>query len=178
MFFEGCYPITTPGDREYNKPLQKKSIVKHSACHWIENQKKKQHVFRDLQGLCSPFWGFPSTSPPFGPEMSFHESLLVLTLGPQNHEKWRFWTPNIWVMTSKNDGCGFPWYVYIMFSCFWITSALDFVPAVRPEFCREKCQKNPAQFFLKELPLIELYTPWCLHEMIISSTLLWWWFKV
>ena len=22
-------------------------------------------------------------------------------LGPQNHEKWRFWTPNIWVITLK-----------------------------------------------------------------------------
>ncbi len=26
------------------------------------------------------------------------------TLGPQNHEKWRFWTPNIWVITPKNEG--------------------------------------------------------------------------
>ena len=26
------------------------------------------------------------------------------TLGPQNHEKWRFYTPNIWVITPKNVG--------------------------------------------------------------------------
>ena len=29
---------------------------------------------------------------------------LVLAPGPQNHEKWRFYTPNIWVMTPKNEG--------------------------------------------------------------------------
>ena len=31
------------------------------------------------------------------------------TLGPQNHAKWRFYTPNIWVITSKNEGFGFWW---------------------------------------------------------------------
>ena len=35
--------------------------------------------------------------------------LIQPTLGPQNHEKWRFWTPNIWVITPKNEGFGFPW---------------------------------------------------------------------
>ena len=34
-------------------------------------------------------------------------SRLQRTLGPQNHEKWRFSTPNIWVITPKNEGCGF-----------------------------------------------------------------------
>ena len=29
---------------------------------------------------------------------------------PQNHEKWRFYTPKIWVITPKNEGCGFPWW--------------------------------------------------------------------
>ena len=29
--------------------------------------------------------------------------------GPQNHEIWRFYTPNIWVITPKNEGFGFPW---------------------------------------------------------------------
>ena len=28
----------------------------------------------------------------------------LTSLGPQNHEKWRFWTPNIWVITPKNEG--------------------------------------------------------------------------
>ena len=31
-------------------------------------------------------------------------------LGPQNHEKWRFSTPNIWVIPLKIEGCGFPWW--------------------------------------------------------------------
>ena len=31
---------------------------------------------------------------------------------PQNHEKWRFYTPQIWVITPKNEGCGFPWSVF------------------------------------------------------------------
>ena len=31
-------------------------------------------------------------------------------MGTQNHEKWRFYTPNIWVITPKNEGCGFPWW--------------------------------------------------------------------
>ena len=36
---------------------------------------------------------------------------IVCTLGPQNHEKWRFYTPNYGlVITPKNEGCGFPWY--------------------------------------------------------------------
>jgi len=28
----------------------------------------------------------------------------------KKYEKWRFYTPNIWVITPKNEGCGFPWY--------------------------------------------------------------------
>ena len=32
-------------------------------------------------------------------------------MGTQNHEKWRFYTPNIWVITPKNEGCGFPWHL-------------------------------------------------------------------
>ena len=31
-------------------------------------------------------------------------------MGTQNHEKWRFYTPKIWVITMKNEGFGFPWY--------------------------------------------------------------------
>ena len=32
------------------------------------------------------------------------------TLGPQNHEKWRFQTPQyMGEITPKNEGCGFPW---------------------------------------------------------------------
>ena len=30
--------------------------------------------------------------------------LDTYTFGPQNHEKWRFQTPNIWVRTPKNAG--------------------------------------------------------------------------
>ena len=32
------------------------------------------------------------------------------TMGTQNHEKWRFYTPNIWVITPIYEGCGFPWH--------------------------------------------------------------------
>ena len=32
-------------------------------------------------------------------------------LGPQNHEKWRFKALEIWDITPKNEGCGFPWYM-------------------------------------------------------------------
>ncbi len=41
------------------------------------------------------------------------------TLGPQNHEKWRFWTPNIWVITPKNEGYGFPWYRMVKWQPFF-----------------------------------------------------------
>ena len=34
----------------------------------------------------------------------------ILTMGTQNHEIWKFYTPNIWVITPKNEGFGFPWY--------------------------------------------------------------------
>ena len=37
--------------------------------------------------------------------------MYINALRPQNHEKWRFYTPNIWGITPKNEGCGFPWYV-------------------------------------------------------------------
>ena len=37
----------------------------------------------------------------------------IYTLRPQNHEIWRFWTRNIWVITPKNEGCGFQCYIYI-----------------------------------------------------------------
>ena len=40
--------------------------------------------------------------------------LIVASLGPQNHEKWRFYTTKIWVITPKNEGCGFPWFEH-----FW-----------------------------------------------------------
>ena len=36
--------------------------------------------------------------------------VLLHTLGPPNHEKWRFWTPNIWV-----EGYGFLWYILFYF---------------------------------------------------------------
>ena len=40
---------------------------------------------------------------------------LVYSLGPQNHEKWRFSFLEIWVITPKNQGCGFPWLlVYVL----------------------------------------------------------------
>ena len=28
------------------------------------------------------------------------------TMGTQNHEKWRFYTPNVWVIIPKIEGCG------------------------------------------------------------------------
>ena len=36
---------------------------------------------------------------------------LSAALGPQNYEKWRLYTPKIWVITAKNEGCGFPWWL-------------------------------------------------------------------
>ena len=39
---------------------------------------------------------------------------------PKTHQKWMvFWTPNIWVITPKNEGCGFPWYKPKTFICNW-----------------------------------------------------------
>ena len=32
------------------------------------------------------------------------------TLGPQKPWTWTFYTPKIWIITPKNEGCGFPWY--------------------------------------------------------------------
>ena len=40
---------------------------------------------------------------------------IYISLGPQNHEKWRFWTPNIWVIPLKmvvdSHGIYFKWVV-------------------------------------------------------------------
>ena len=41
-----------------------------------------------------------------------YEYEILPTFGPQHHEKWRFYTPNIWVITPKNEGCGFPYQLY------------------------------------------------------------------
>ena len=38
------------------------------------------------------------------------------TLGTQNHEKWRFYTLNIWVIAPKNEGFGFPWNLFSPYS--------------------------------------------------------------
>ena len=40
---------------------------------------------------------------------------MPYTLGPQNHERWRFYTHKIWVIAPKNEGCGLWWY-YLYFS--------------------------------------------------------------
>ena len=45
-----------------------------------------------------------------GPWNHLWLSFTSSTLGPQNHEKWRFYTPNIWVITPKNEGFGLSWY--------------------------------------------------------------------
>ena len=55
---------------------------------------------------------FPSIFDLFGrddyrPKIYFIEPLP--TLGPKKDEKWRFYTPKIWIITPKNKGCGFPW---------------------------------------------------------------------
>ena len=60
-------------------------------------------------------------------QMAPHFRYQVSTLGPQNHEKWRFYTPKIWVITPKNEGFGFPWYSLFlpdlrMMPCFGIGS--------------------------------------------------------
>ena len=34
------------------------------------------------------------------------------TMGTQNHEIWRLYTPNIWVITPKNKGLGFPFSLF------------------------------------------------------------------
>ena len=41
-----------------------------------------------------------------GAKISKMQSLAecLLLLDPQNHEQWRFYTPNIWVITPKNEG--------------------------------------------------------------------------
>ena len=43
-------------------------------------------------------------------QMAHGSCALDIFMGTQNHEKWRFYTPNIWVITPKNEGCGFPWW--------------------------------------------------------------------
>jgi len=36
---------------------------------------------------------------------------LCLPLDPKTMKNEGFYTPNIWVITPKNEGCGFPWYI-------------------------------------------------------------------
>lgn len=47
--------------------------------------------------------------------------VYIHTRGPQNHEQRRFKTPNILVITPKNEGCGFV--------CYYITAPRIFEPS-------------------------------------------------
>ena len=38
---------------------------------------------------------------------------------------WTFKTPNIWVITSKNEGCGFPWYPVILRILVFLSSSFS-----------------------------------------------------
>ena len=64
------------------------------------------------------------------------------TMGTQNHEKWRFYTPNIWVITPKNEGFEFPWHVVQLWDVFWkpadssLTCLLIFLPVYRSHTLR------------------------------------------
>ena len=51
-----------------------------------------------------PYWSSYHAKVSQNGGITYHQH----SFGPQNHEKWRFYTPNIWVITPKNEGCGFP----------------------------------------------------------------------
>ena len=76
---------------------------------------------------------------------------LIVTNHPwtPNHEKWRFSTSNIWVITPKNEGCGFPWHLltgmilqvqYLPVSRYAkITSLVDMMSSPRQTFVGCAC---------------------------------------
>ena len=39
-------------------------------------------------------------------------TLFLSTFGPQNRKKWRVEAPKFCAITSKNEGCGFPWHAF------------------------------------------------------------------
>ena len=43
-------------------------------------------------------------------------NLYATSLGPQNHGKMKVLHPKLWVITPKNEGCGFPWFIPSLFS--------------------------------------------------------------
>ena len=49
---------------------------------------------------------------------------IETSLEPQNHEKWRFYTPQIWVITPKYEGLGGPW--LLIYVCVTPTLELTF----------------------------------------------------
>ena len=53
------------------------------------------------------------------------------SLGPQNNEKWRFWTPNIWVITPKNEGFGFPWLILVLLLWGWMSAGASWIVSWR-----------------------------------------------
>ena len=103
--------------------------------------------------------------------------MLVATLGPQNHEKWRFYTPNIWVITTKNEGCGFPWQEGVLpkitvrscstssscsCSCSWTCSWTDSFDLFKiHRICKEK-KKNTSSDAIWMFPKIGGY-PQIIH---------------
>ncbi len=52
--------------------------------------------------VCDGLWRLPElTTVKHVDNISHIINATPRTLGRQNHEKWRFWTPNIWVITLK-----------------------------------------------------------------------------
>ena len=65
-------------------------------------------------------------------------SHLVSAFGPQNHEKWWFQAFKIWVITPKNEGFGFPWWVITMVIIFVPSGSGCGTPSKSPNFMAYK----------------------------------------
>ena len=99
-------------------------------------------------------------------------------LGPQNHEKWRFYTPNIWGITPKNGACGFPWYItyiYIYVYSYMFSTSVFFAKVARSplnlanrmKFQRLTCQKvGTRNCFVCFLLIQWFYVFWCVLGML------------
>ena len=94
---------------------------KHAALNGVGGTKflwMRQRYFENNGAVVKTnIWILPQNSGIL--EDHWVDSHLCYTLGPQNHEKWRFYTPNQLVITPKKEGCGFPWYRLSLFGVYF-----------------------------------------------------------
>ncbi len=94
--------------------------------------------------LNTKYWNHPGTS------MYVQTYVCIYTIGPQNPSKMKVLSPkDMGEITSKNEGCGFPW--YIIWVNMWLLTyfyihKITSDSALRLSFCKHKQKTNKLRY--------------------------------